>query len=331
MMVADPETAERVKLMFEMYAEPQTSLGDVVRYFADADLDFNGGELGRPTLSTLLRNPAYAQADLDMYDFFKSQGAAIESDAADFAGINGCYLYRGRGVADRKFSNLQDQILVVAPHEGLVPSDVWLQCRKKLIGNACISSGVAKKAKNTWLAGKIKCGRCGAGLMCTGVNVQYYRCRKRADNKSCEGCGSIRVRDFEDAIYEAMCRKAEDFKTLTGGGDKKANPKLAALNVELAQVDAEIDKLLDTLAGANKTLLAYANGKIEELDEKKPALIKAIADLSAEAVSPEQIKRITGYLDNWDNTSFDEKRLAVDVLISSIKATSDDVDINWNF
>jgi len=28
---------------------------------------------------------------------------------------------------------------------------------------------------------------------------------------------------------------------------------------------------------------------------------KAIADMSAEAVFPEQIKRISGYLNNWDN------------------------------
>ena len=96
-------------------------------------------------------------------------------------------------------------------------------------------------------------------------------------------------------------------------------------------MEAEIEKLLDTLTGANKTLLVYANGKIEELDEKKQSLLKTIADMSVAAVSPEQIKRIAGYLDNWNYTSFDEKRQAVDVLIATVKATSEDVDINWNF
>ena len=36
----------------------------------------------------------------------------------------------------------------------------------------------------------------------------------------------------------------------------------------LAQVESEIEKLLDTLTGANATLLAYANKKIEELDNR---------------------------------------------------------------
>ena len=52
--------------------------------------------------------------------------------------------------------------------------------------------------------------------------------------------------------------------------------------------------------------------------------------MSAEAVPPEQIKRVTGYLDDWDNTGFDEKRMTVDILISKIKATSEDVHIDWN-
>ena len=109
------------------------------------------------------------------------------------------------------------------------------------------------------------------------------------------------------------------------------HPKLTAYKVELAQVEAEIEKLLDTLIGGNKTLLAYANSRIEELDEKKQSLLKAIADMSVEAVSPEQIKRITGYLDDWDNTGFDEKRQTVGILITVINATSDDLDIKWNF
>ena len=34
-LVENPEEAEQVKLMFEMYAEPGTSYGDIVRHFAE--------------------------------------------------------------------------------------------------------------------------------------------------------------------------------------------------------------------------------------------------------------------------------------------------------
>ena len=79
-----------------------------------------------------------------------SQGTVIVNDAADFTGMNGCYLYQGRDVKPSKKNDLKDQMLVLAPHEGIVPSDIWLTCRKKLMNNMKIQS--ARKATHTWLA-----------------------------------------------------------------------------------------------------------------------------------------------------------------------------------
>ena len=59
----------------------------------------------------------------------------------------------------------------------------------------------------------------------------------------------------------------------------KANPKIAALQVELLHVDSEIEKLVDSLTGANNVLLSYVNVKIAELDGRKHELVKQIAEL----------------------------------------------------
>jgi uncharacterized protein YjbI with pentapeptide repeats len=329
MMVADGEAAERVKLMFQMYAEPDISFGDITRHFAEQGIDFDGSDLQRSNLSYILRNPVYSQADLDIYEFFKAQGANIANDAADFSGTNGCYLFKGRDVQERKSTHLKDHILVVAPHEGLVSSETWLACRKKLVGNT--SFGSTHKAKNTWLAGKVKCGVCGSGLMYapSANRSGYFRCRKRADSKSCTGPGTFRALDVESFIYDLMCQKMTEFQTLTGGNPTKVNPKLTALNVELLQVEAEIEKLLDTLSGANATLLSYANTKIEELDTRRQGITKAIADLSAEAVSPEHMKRISNHLSDWDNADFEDRRLVADGLIAKISAVNEIIQIEW--
>ena len=328
MMAADPVAANHVRLMFEMYAEPETSFGDITRYFEEQGIKIYGKSLTRPFLSQLLRNPVYAQADLEMYEFFKSQGAVVVNDAADFAGTNGCYLYQGRDVKEDKDKSLKDQILVIAPHEGFVPSDIWLRCRKKLMTNITFQNG--RKARNTWLAGKIKCGKCGYALKTTHnpSGYEYLRCSKRADHKGCPGCGTLRKNEFEQFIFTAMGEKFREFKLLRGG-EEKANPKITAYQVELAQVEAEIEKLLDTLTGANATLLAYANKKIEDLDNRRKTLSKAIADLSVETLSSQQIELLSGYLDDWENISFEDKRKAADGLISSISATSDYVKIEW--
>ena len=328
MMAADPVAANHVRLMFEMYAEPETSFGDITRYFEEQGIKIYGKSLTRPFLSQLLRNPVYAQADLEMYEFFKSQGAVVVNDAADFAGTNGCYLYQGRDVKEDKDKSLKDQILVLAPSEGLVSSDTWLRCRKKLMANKTFQGG--RKAKNTWLAGKVKCGRCGYALMSVGnpTGVQYLRCSKRADSKSCDGCGTLRTREFERFLYGEMVKKLSEFQTLTAKRET-VNPKLTALNMELARVEDEIEKLLNTLTGANAVLLSYANSKIEELDTHRQALTKEIAALSAEIMSPEQIERLSVYLNQWEEIDFEDRRQVADGLISQIRATDEHVSIEW--
>jgi len=329
-LVANPDEAEIIKLMFEMYVQPETSYGDIVRYLAENDILINGEELIRPTLAQMLRNPVYLQADLDVYEFFKSQGTVIVNDAADFTGIHGCYLYQGREAKGDKLHDLRDQLLVLAPHEGVVPSDIWLKCRVKLMDNLHIQS--ARKATHTWLAGKIKCGNCGWALRSipNRVGTRYLRCNLRLDNKTCEGCGKIYTVEMESFVYSEMVRKLEEFHTLTGTSEPvKGNPKLTAMQVELTQVEREIQQLVDNLTGASPTLLSYANSKIEELDGRRNALIQSIADLSRDIVPPEQIERISGYLENWDNVSFDDKRQVLDRLVFRISATHEKVNIKW--
>ena len=329
MLVEDPETKKYALQMFTMYAEPLTSFGDITRYFSEAGIKIYGKDLTRGFLSQLLRNPAYVIADLDVYEFFKSQGTYIVNEAADFEGGNGCYLYQGRDVAENKNTQLRDQILVLAPHKGFVPSSIWLKCRKKLMNNTTFQSG--RKARNTWMAGKVKCGRCGYALMSVGnsTGTQYLRCSKRADNKSCEGCGKLKTHDFESFIFGEMAKKMSQFESLIGGNEDRVDPRITALQIELAKVDEEIEKLLDTLSGANPILLSYANSKIEALDTKRQNLVKEIADLSAEVMSPRQIRELSNHIHNWENISFEDRRKVVDGLITQIRATSECVQIEW--
>ena len=324
----DPETANRVKMMFNMYADPPTSFGDIVRYLCDDGT--NGKEFSRVSLATILKNPVYVQADLDVYEFFKSQGTQIINDVADFNGTNGCFLFQGRGVSERKVVSLKDQILVIAPHKGFISSETWLACRKKMMNNKTFKRG--RKA-TTWTAGKLKCGRCGSGLTCLRSNnnsdVLYLRCRRRADRKSCVGCGTLHVVEVEKVLYAEMCHKMEEFQTLTGGNDIRVNPKLTELQMELAQIETEIEQLLDTLTGANAVLMSYANNKIEELDTKRQSLLGAVAEMTNDSLNQKQINKITGYLNDWENVELEDKRTVLDEMVLKVNLTSESFQIEW--
>ena len=159
---------------------------------------------------------------------------------------------------------------------------------------------------------------------------RYFRCTVHADSKACPGCGCVKLHELEAVVYRAMVKKLKDFKTLTGRNKAaKISPKLTAKRLELAQVESEIEKLLDTLTGASPVLLSYANSKIEELDARRQSIANEIAKLSADAVPMEKMESISGYLDDWENVSFEDKRQVVDALITVIRATNEKVEIEW--
>lgn len=119
-----------------------------------------------------------------------------------------------------------------------------------------------------------------------------------------------------------MVKKLSEFQTLTAKATT-VSPKLTALNVELAQVEDEIEKLLNTLTGANTVLLSYANGKIEELDTNRQRLIKEIAALNAETISPQKIEFLSVHPENWDSIDFEDGRQVTGIILSQAHATSD--------
>ena len=75
-----------------------------------------------------------------------------------------------------------------------------------------------------------------------------------------------------------MQEKFKDFQILHGR-EEKVNPKLTAYQVELAQVEAEIEKLLDTLTRSMRLCLPMPTNKSEEPDTRRQTISKAIAEL----------------------------------------------------
>jgi DNA invertase Pin-like site-specific DNA recombinase len=266
-LVAQSCEADQIKRMFEIYSDPESSYGDILQSFAG--MGGLGEKRASPSLlARMLRNPVYVRADLSIFEFFKDCGAVIANEADDFSGTNGCYLYRGRDNSPEGIDDIKGQLLVLAPHEGLIPPDLWLTCRRKLMNNVTIQS--ARKPKNTWLAGKIKCGHCGYALlsMANPSDIRYFRCSKRANSRNCPGCGKLLVAELETAVYKKMTGRLRKFQ--------KSN-------------DKPIGRLLT-----------------------------------------EKLRMISGYMDNWAETGFEEKRLTADALISRIHATGDRLKITWN-
>lgn len=226
-----PEEAEQIRLMYSLYADEDNSLGDIIAYFNKNGIKhLRGGMWSAGRISEMLRNPIYVMADADVYDFFKSQGADIINPVSDYTGYNACYLYQGTVSKTRKQLDLTDKEIVLAPHQGIIPSGDWLKCRIRCLNNR--QSTKTCKGKASWLTGKVKCGKCGYGLTIVKANTKWHRyfvCAAALATKkeNCQGTGGTIYADvLEEYMLNAIRNKLSEFKTLSqkGYGEKTFYP-----------------------------------------------------------------------------------------------------------
>lgn len=329
----DPAEAEIVKLIFSMYAEPQTSYGDIVRYLTENGIPNDrtkNGAWDRCRIAEMIKNPVYVKADLSIYRFYKDQGTAIHNSPEDFIGVFGCYLYSDKN-SGRKQTTLEGQHIVLAPHEGIVSSDVWLKARLKCLGNKQVAKPI--KAKNTWLAGKIKCGKCGYALTVKKAKTRigrYFICSRRMQTHRCEGVGGIDATAFENLILSEMAEHLTQFETLKAPREQDEDPRIHEISVKLEQVTSEIEKLMDKVADADELMMEYINRRIHELDAKVNVFKQELKELSPlENQNKCDLTELRDYMSHWEELGFDDKRAVVDQLIVRISATEDTCEIEW--
>ena len=271
-----PKETAIIEQIFSMYAQPQTSFGDIVRWLDERQVKKRNGEpFSRSRIRDLVVNPVYVRADYRLYEFYKAQGTIIENRPEDFIGTNGAYLYSGNE-RKRKTISLQGHTLVLAPHEGLIPSDIWIKCRSKCLSNTRVAKPI--KAKATWLAGKVKCAHCGYAL-----SAKVYHCKTKADNRyylcnnkyNTGGCnfGSLDADLVDEIVFEEMRKKLAEFNTLTKQKQESCDLQTIKLKTQIEVIDQEIGSLLDKIPLANGTVMEYINNRITVLDTEKKELL----------------------------------------------------------
>lgn len=325
---AREDEAEVVRFIYEMYAKPDISYGDIISALQQRGITKRGKDWARPRIADILRNPIYVRADLDVYKFFESQGAVITNQPEDFIGTNGCYYYSGKDAQGRKTTDMNGNCIVLAPHQGIVDSEIWLTCRKKCLRSKQVQP--PQKAKNTWLAGKVKCARCGYALVdkrYKGKEVRYLLCSHRMNAKACDGAGSLHTDEIEQIIYDQMRQKLAEFTSLHKKKHERVDPELTALQLELTACDKEMASLLERLPEASDSLFKHINRRVEELDTLRADLTCRIAELTSR--NKVQVSEITSHPENWEHLSFADRRIVLDQLVNVIRIADDKITIEW--
>lgn len=325
-----PDEIEVIRLIFALYAQPQTSLGDVARCLEEKGVvKRNGNLFQRSRIRDIIVNPIYVQADHRIYDFFWKHGVQIINPSAEFSGRNGAYLYSGKESKTRKTMDLAGHTLVLAPHEGVIDAGIWLKCRNKCLNN----KGVAKpvKAKTTWLSGKLKCAYCGYAL-----TAKIYHCKTKSDNRyylcshkyhspgSCQ-FQSVNANMVDEIVLMEMIKKVETFYEQK---QTCSNQYEMERKTRIAEIEREILSLLDRLAAANEVVMEYINDRITALDTEKKKLYAQMIQ-SNKSQKKQDIGEVSHYMKKWGVLSNSDKIIVVDCLIESICATENRLEIKW--
>ena len=89
----------------------------------------------------------------------------------------------------------------------------------------------------------------------------------------CSGTGSrIYVDELENYVLKQIKGKLAEFEGLNEQNATQTNPRLNENKIRLAQIDKEIDDLVEKVSGANSVLMRYINEKVEQLDAERRAL-----------------------------------------------------------
>ena len=329
-----PDEAEQIRIMYSLYADEDNSLGDIIAYFNKNGIKhLRGGMWSAGRISEILRNPIYVMADADVYDFFKSQGANIINPVSDYTGYNACYLYQGTVSKTRKQLDLTDKEIVLAPHQGIIPSEDWLKCRIRCLNNR--QSTKTCKATTSWLAGKVKCGKCGYGLTIVKANTKWHRyfvCAAALATKkeNCQGTGGTIYADvLEDYMLNAIRNKLSEFKTLSQKKKKQINPKINKNKIRISEIENEINDLLSKVVGANAVLMQYINERVEGLDTERKKLQEENISLTCNQ-DKQNFDVISSHVQDWDNIGFKDKQSVVNALIKVIHIADGKIEIMWN-
>lgn len=316
--VPEPEEAAQLSLIYRLYADPAVSLGEVAARLRAEGMQKRGRDWERARIREVLRNPVYVQADRQVYAFFAARGAQLVNPQSDYIGENGCYCYKNRE-ASGDGGCLRNRRIVLAPHRGLIPADLWLACQQKNTEAPTVRHG-----DDFWLSGLLYCGACGSGLTAKqGSRGRYLYCARRLHKGACSGIGTLEAGALEQAVEQLVLDRLNGLGTLYG--ETLPDSALTGLEHALTETEQELAALLEKLPQADAALFSYINSRVTELHLRRTQLEGQLAEQTAKASGQ-------GILPDaalWHGMSPADRRRAAGVLIRRVEADPEQITIYW--
>ncbi len=313
--LAQNDHSSIVKLLFEEYAKPDTSLRSLAKLMGERGVHGPKREAwDNVTISRILHSPVYVKANQDIYWYFIAKGMKLEQDIEAFDGIHACNIIGRRDRTRNKYNSLDGQLLAVSNHEGFIEPDLWLSVQEKLAGNPQIPR--VNAGKYSWLTGLMKCEKCGYSIKINYVKKESsckLVCSGRSNLAICDATVDVSLGELEEYVAKEidLMLKSSPPKDMIS----KTSKKVAA---ELIAIEQKISRLVEALSESSKTATPYIIAQIDALDKERESLLKN----SQKEDRP--IKQI-----DFFSLEFEEKKVIASSFIEKILIHKDNVNIIW--
>lgn len=301
-----PCEAEILKDIFNSFSCSIESLGDVCRRLNGLEVKTRRGGFWSPTtLSRLLKNPFYVCADWRIFRLFSEENAVITSPPEAFDGVHGCIAYgaksRRTGV---KFRDFTGEHVTVGRHKGIIPSEIWLKARSRLLSD---SFSAYESSVKSYLTGVAVCGSCQKKYSVTSSKgYVYLYCRSRKNGGCSTSVRSIRADFLEEICDEVIRKELERLSEIKPSSGASAEENSARLR--LCEVENRIFELKEKLKSVSEISAEIFDRAARELAEEKLGLEKRLAGIVAKKEKM-CYTDLSEALTLWGSFSNPEKRL----------------------
>lgn len=331
-----PSEIEQIRYIFEVYAQDGISLRRLLDILlAEERQPREGSSWTTAKLSALLRNPIYVKADSDVYDYYDRHGVQIPAEVSLFTGEYGAQLY-GHTKHDPDSPDWSDMKLVLLTHLGIVDSDIWLKCQRKLEQNRQITSSYSNPT--SWLAGKVICEKCGHTMTTvkgqpnkTGHVRRYFNCTGKSHKRICTGPNvTIYAEDLENMVYDCITEKLKALKGVQSTDTKREPSEINELKLKIKAIEKSEEQLLNILmdGNCNSELMALANQRASRFKKDKLALYERMDELKNITAETEAIVDLAN---SWKTADYKRKKSVAMILLDKIVIREDgSAEIHWN-
>lgn len=343
-----PDEINLVKLIFDKFTETG-SLTQVDEYLLEKGYKTKlNKDFSRYAIKAILTNPVYMIADNESYNYLIDNDVELFSEKTDFDGIHGIMAYNRtlqRTGKSNQAKPMNEWIVSVGKHEGVIPGSEWVMVQNKLAINKS-KSYRRPRSHVALLSGVLVCGKCGSFIRpkltnrtnAKGEQIYTYMCtmKERSHGKICNMKnvnGNILDAEIIEEIKK-MGKSSSDLakqiiksKKILSGNMKGYDAQADRVKCQLKDNGENIKALVISLAKASGTAAEeYIMAQIDELHHQNEILKKQYEEIilvkSQSKIETDEFhilkNMLADFSKNIDSFNVEQKRAVIRTFIKKI-------------